>query len=324
MTENEATKNTRDAPRNGSHGIGLALGGGMARGFAHIGVLNVLKRHNIEPSIVAGTSIGAVVGGCYLTNQLNEFTDWALSLNRLTILSYLDFRIRSAGMIGGNKLTRMLEDHFRDINIEDLPHPFITIAADLVTGHEVWIRKGSVVEAMRASFALPGVFPPVERNHRLLVDGALINPLPISACQAMGARLTIAVDLHADIMGKAVKPGQNYQTVAGFDMFDEDDVPKRAVEKLNTSMARRLFRREENSPSLFGVMVSALGIMQDRLTRSKLAADPPDIHIKPKIGHIGMLEFERAQELIELGEEAALAVIDDIRDAARVLLPPGP
>ncbi|MDB2682646.1 patatin-like phospholipase family protein [Alphaproteobacteria bacterium] len=323
MSENEGPKDIKDeVPQNGS-GIGLALGGGMARGFAHIGVLNVLRRHNIEPSIVAGTSIGAVVGGCYLAHKLNELTDWALSLNRLTILSYLDFRIRSAGMIGGNRLTKMLEENFADMDIADLPHPFITIAADLVTGHEVWIREGALIDAMRASFALPGVFPPVERNHRLLVDGALINPVPVSACQAMGARMTIGVDLHADIMGKAVKPGQKYPTVAGFDVFDDDKVASKAKEKMNTSTARRLFRREDkSSPSLFGVMVSALGIMQDRLTRSRLAGDPPDIHIKPKIGHIGLLEFERAEELIQLGEDAALASIEDIRDAARVLLPP--
>lgn len=322
MSENEGRKSILNGDHRNNPGIGLALGGGMARGFAHIGVLNVLRRHNIEPGIVAGTSIGAVVAGCYLANRLNEFTDWALSLNRLTILSYLDFRIRSAGMIGGNKLSNLLENHFGDMIIEDLPKPLITIAADLVTGHEVWIRKGPLVEAMRASFALPGVFPPVERNGRLLVDGALINPCPVAPCQAMGARLTIAVDLHADIMGKATKPGNKFPTVAGFDVFDENDVPQRAQEKIKSSgMARRLFRREENSPSLFGVMVSSLSIMQDRLTRSRMAGDPPDIHIKPKIGHIGMLEFEKAEELIALGEDAALRVIDDIRDAAQMLLP---
>jgi len=323
MSENEDINGNNIPVEAAGSGIGIALGGGMARGFAHIGVLNTLRRHGIEPSIVAGTSIGAVVGGCYVTQKLNEFTDWALSLNRLTILSYLDFRIRSAGMIGGNRLIKMLNENFEDVNVEDLPYPFIAIGADLLTGHEVWLRKGPLVEAMQASFALPGVFPPVERNHRFLVDGALVNPVPVSACRSLGARMTIGVDLHGDIMGKSAKPGQNYQTVAGFDMFDENDISSKNKGKINTSMARRLFRREDkSSPSLFGVMVSALNIMQDRLTRSRLAGDPPDIHIKPKIGHIGLLEFERAEELIALGEEAALDVIDDIRDAARVLLPP--
>lgn len=311
-------------PNNGTGrttGVALALGGGMARGFAHIGVLNVFDRYGIKPSIVAGTSIGAVVGAAYLTGKLREFEEWALSLNRFKILSYLDFRVRSAGMIGGKKLETLLRDHFSDVLIEDLPCPFLTVAADLVTGHEVWIRKGSVIEAMMASFALPGVFAPVERNHRFLIDGALVNPVPVSACQAMGARMTIGVDLHADIIGKAAKPGQNYQTVAGFDLFNEKDVPLEEQRKVTSGLARRLFRRQEDGPSLFGVMISALGIMQDRMTRSRLAGDPPDIHIKPQIGHIGLLEFEKASELIAEGEAAALRAMPDIKAAMEVFLP---
>jgi NTE family protein len=301
-------------------GIGLALGGGLARGFAHIGVLNVLQRHGIRPSIVTGTSIGSVVGACYLAGKLREFEDWACSLNRMNILSYLDFRVRSAGMIGGARLKTLLEFHFKDMQIEDLPSPFIAIAADLLTGHEVWLRKGNLAEALRASFSLPGVFPPVERNHRWLVDGALVNPLPIAPAQAMGARMTIAVDLNADIIGKAAKPGQSFQTVAGFDMFNDRDVPPEEQKKISSGLTRRLFSRQENSPSLFGTMVSALGIMQDRLTRARIAGDPPDIHIKPKIGDIGLLEFEKAEELIARGEDAAVKAIPDIKDAMRVLL----
>lgn len=306
---------------NFQHGIGLALGGGLARGFAHIGVLNVLNRHGIRPSIVTGTSIGSVVGACYLAGKLREFEDWACSLNRMNILSYLDFRVRSAGMIGGSKLKTLLEYHFKDTQIEDLPYPFIAIAADLMTGHEVWLRKGNLAEALRASFSLPGVFPPVERNHRWLVDGALVNPLPIAPAQAMGARMTIAVDLNADIIGKAGKPGQTFQTVAGFDMFNDKDVPREEQKKISSGLTRRLFSRQENSPSLFGAMVSALGIMQDRLTRARIAGDPPDIHIKPKIGDIGLLEFEKAEELIARGEDAAVKAIPDIKDAMRILLP---
>lgn len=306
-----------------SPGIGLALGSGMARGFAHIGVLKVLAKHGIYPGIVAGTSIGALVGGAYLAGKLDVLEDWVLSLNRFKIFSYLDFRVRSAGLIGGEKLIKILKEHFDDIKIEDLPHPFVAIASDLATGHEVWLRKGNFIDAMRASFALPGVFPPVERSHRFLVDGALVNPVPVSVCQALGSRLTIAVDLNADLMGKTIKPGQAYQTVAGFDIFNDQDVP-REDQKIfkSSSIGRRLFRREENSPSLFGVMVSALGIIQDRLTRSRLAGDPPDVHIKPQIGHIGMLEFEKADELVRLGEEAAERAMPEILAAIRVLLPP--
>lgn len=302
-------------------GIGLSLGSGMARGFAHIGVINCLMRHGIQPSIVTGTSMGAVVGACYIAGRLTTLEEWATSLNRMKILSYLDLRVRSAGMMGGKRLKKLLYSHFQDMNIEDLPHPFIAIAADLVTGHEVWLRKGSLIEAMSASFALPGVFPPVNRNGRLLVDGALVNPVPIAPAQAMGARMTIGVDLNTDIIGKASKPGQTYQTIAGFDVFDDKDVPKEEQQKFKSGMGRRLFSRKKDSPSLFGVMVSALGIMQDRMTRSRLAGDPPDIHIKPQIGHIGLLEFEKAEELIALGEEAAEKSIPEIKDAMKLFLP---
>ncbi|MCC6598046.1 MAG: patatin-like phospholipase family protein [Alphaproteobacteria bacterium] len=311
--------NTTDFPK----GIGLALGGGMARGFAHIGVLNVLQRHGIRPSIVTGTSIGSVVGACYLAGRLGAFEEWACSLNRTRILSYLDFRVRSAGMIGGNRLRTLLRENFSDMNIEDLPHPFVAIAADLRTGHEVWLRKGNLIDAMMASFSLPGVFPPIEHNHRLLVDGALVNPLPVAPAQALGARMTIAVDLNADIFGKAAKPGQAYQTITGFDLFNDRDVSPEDQKKYTSSMTKRLFKRQENSPSLFGVMVSALGIMQDRLTRARIAGDPPDIHIKPKIGDIGLLEFEKAEELIARGEDAAVKALPEIKEAMQVFLPPG-
>ena len=305
-----------------SNGIGLALGGGMARGFAHIGVIKTLEKYGIRPTVITGTSIGAVVGAAYLAGKMDELEAWARALNRLRILSYLDLRVRSAGLIGGRKLNALLHQNFGDLTFDDLPHSFTVVAADLANGHEVWINQGNIVDAVRASFALPGVFPPVEWNGRNLVDGALVNPCPISVCQAQGARMTIAVDLHADMIGKAIKPGNNFQTVAGFDLFDEEDVPKDKQEPfLNNPLSQKLFKREPAHPSLFGVMVSALGIMQDRLTRSRLAGDPPDVHIKPQLGHIGMLEFEKAEDLIKLGVEATERVMPEIRAGINLFLP---
>lgn len=305
----------------GQPDLALALGGGMARGFAHIGVLKTLNRHGIYPSLIAGTSIGSVVGGCYLAGKLDELEEWALSLNRFKIFSYLDIRVRSAGLVGGKRLKETLHQHFANMTFEDLSQPLVCIATDLATGHEVWLRKGDIIEAMSASFALPGVFPPVHYDDRQLVDGALVNPCPISPCQALGARMTIAVDLNTDLIGKAAKPGTNYQTVAGFDIYNKDDVSEDDQKQFfSSSVSKRLFRREDNNPSLFGVMVSALGILQDRLTRSRLAGEPPDIHIKPPIGHIGLLEFEKASELIALGEEATEKLIPDIKAAMCVLL----
>jgi len=301
--------------------IGIALGSGMARGFAHIGILKGLTKHGIRPHIVAGTSIGAVVGGCYLAGKLDQLEEWALSLNRRKIFNYLDFRVRSAGLIGGSRLDDLMRDHFSDMIIEDLPNPFVAIATDLLTGHEVWLRKGSFIDAVRASFALPGVFPPVELNNRNLIDGALVNPVPVSACLALGSRMTIAVDLNSDMIGKAAKPGAAYQTVLGFDIFNENEVTPEDQRRFSGAITKRLFRRESNSPSLFGVMVSSLNIIQDRLTRSRLAGDPPDVHLRPRIGHIGLLEFERAQEMIKEGEDCVERALPRLEAAMEVLLP---
>ncbi len=300
--------------------IGLALGGGLSRGFAHIGVIRALRRHGIKPDVISGTSIGAVVGGCYLARKLDEFEEWALGLSREGLFSYMDLKMRSPSIIGGEKFKIALAEHLKDIQIENLPHPFIAIATDLATGHEVWIRRGSLVEAMNASFALPGIFPPKQINGRNLIDGALVNPVPVSACRALGARMVIAVDLNTDLISKARSPGKNYQNVMGFDIFG--DQGKQSHNPFNASnIARRLFRRENDQPSLFGVMFSTLNIVLDRITRSRLAGDPPDIHIKPLIGHIGLLEFERAGELIKEGENAVERILPDIKAAVRALLP---
>lgn len=305
-----------------TNGIGIALGGGLARGLAHIGVFKALIKHGINPEIVSGTSIGAVVGGCYLANKLDAIEEWALSLNRKRILSYLDFKVKSSGVIGGKRLHKLLKVHFKDLTIEDLNHPYVAVATNLLTGHEVWLQSGDLIEAMSASFALPGVFPPVERNDRFLIDGALVNPVPVAPCQAMGARLTIAVNLHADLIAKAAHAGKRYQTVAGFDLFDKQDVPEEEQKKYKSAMTTRLFRRpDDEAPSMFGVLFSALNIMQDRLTRLRSASDPADIYINPQIGHIGVAEFERARDLIGEGESAATKVIPLIKEAMPILLP---
>lgn len=299
--------------------IGLALGSGLARGFAHLGVIRALKRHGIEPTIISGTSMGALVGGAYLANRLDQVEDWACSLTKFRVLSYLDFKVRASGLIGGNKLTRLMEDNFGDIKVEDLPNPFIAITADLVTGHEVWLKRGRLVDVMRASFSLPGIFPPVFMNNRWLIDGALVNPVPVSACAASGARMTIAVNVSGDIIGKAKRPGDSIPTIAGFDLLNFDG-PAELNEGKKAGLVRRIFRRENQSgPSIFGVMVSSLNIVQDRLARSRLAGDPPDVLIVPRIGHIGLMEFDRAEELIEEGEAAVERALPDIKAAYSVL-----
>ena len=308
---------TGNGKRNSWHPkIGLALGGGVARGFAHIGALRALNKAGIFPDIIAGTSIGAVVGAAYLAGKLDVMEDWARGLNRFRILSYLDFRVRSAGLINGGRLVATLRDHMGKMTIEQLDRPFVAVATDLATGHEVWLRQGSLVEALRASFSLPGVFAPALHEDRWLIDGALVNPVPISACLAMGAQMTIAVNLNADIIGMARRPGTSVPTVAGFDLLDQDH--EVAEQARRTPFLQRFFHREPNHPSLFGVMFSSLNILQDRIARSRLAGDPPDIQVDPRIGHIGLAEFERAAELIDEGAAAVERRLPQILDACGI------
>lgn len=298
--------------------IGIALGSGLARGFAHIGVLRALKRHGIQPTIVSGTSMGALIGGAFLANKLDNVEEWAYSLTKFKVLSYLDFRVKSSGLIGGEKLFKLMGENFGDLRVENLPHPFIAIAADLITGHEVWMRKGPLVDVMRASFSLPGIFPPVSWNGRWLIDGALVNPVPVSACAAAGARMTIAVNVSGDIIGKTKRPGDNIPTIAGFDLMNFEG-PGEVEEAKQKGLIKRVFRRDPGTPSIFGVMVSSLNIVQDRLARSRLAGDPPDVLIVPRIGHVGLMEFDRAEELIEEGEAAVERALPDIKSAYSVL-----
>jgi len=312
--EKGAPAHFSSAPR-----IGIALGSGLARGFAHIGAMRALKRHGIEPTIVAGTSMGALIGGAYLANRLDEVEEWAYKLTKFKVLSYLDFRVKSSGLIGGERLFKIMTNTFGDMKIEDLPHPFISIAADLATGHEVWMRKGKLTDTMRASFSVPGIFPPVFMDNRWLVDGAPVNPVPVSALTASGARMTIAISVSGDIIGKAKRPGEKIPTIAGFDLMSFSGPQQVEEAKKESGLVSRMFRREKDAPSLFGVMVSSLNIVQDRLARSRLAGDPPDVLIVPRIGHIGLMEFDRAEELISEGEAAVERAMPDIKAAYTVL-----
>ncbi|HEY9538836.1 MAG TPA: patatin-like phospholipase family protein [Kiloniellaceae bacterium] len=299
--------------------IGLALGSGAARGWAHLGVIRALARHGIEPDVIVGTSIGAVVGGVHLAGKADALEAWARTLTRLRMISYMDFRVRAGGMIGGRHLIDALRQNVGEIRIEELGIPFVAVATDLVTGHEVWLREGDLVNAIRTSFSLPGVFEPVQHQDRWLVDGALVNPVPVSVCRALGVQMVIAVNLNADILGKERRIGSAVPTVAGFDLLNElneheDEVKRGTI----GSLARRLFRREPTHPSMFGVMISSLGIVQDRISRSRLAGEPPDVHITPRLGTIGLFEFDRADEIIAEGEAAVERVLPDLNDAISI------
>jgi NTE family protein len=273
--------------------IALALGGGAARGWAHIGVLRALDEAGIEVGMIAGTSIGALVGGCYLAGKLNELEDFARSLTMRRIASLLDLTIGGSGLFGGMRLTKRMQEHLEGLTIEDLDRPFVAVAAEVNTGHEVWIANGSLITALRASYALPGIFEPVRSNNRTLVDGALVNPVPVSVCRSYEQPLVVAVNLHYDLYGRS------------------------AVVKHNAVLSATEIQRQAEAPytkmGMTGVMVQAFNIIQDRISRARLAGDPPDLALHPRLSDIGLSEFHRAGEAIERGYEETSARLTEIR-----------
>ncbi|MDA0261832.1 MAG: patatin-like phospholipase family protein [Proteobacteria bacterium] len=302
--------------------IGLALGSGAGRGWAHIGVVRALAKAGIDPDIVCGTSIGALVGGVYLAGQLDALESWAQGLNKLNILRYLDFRVAGGGLIGGDRLVTLLDETLGALTVEELKVPFAAVAADLRTGHEIWLTKGRLVDALRASFALPGLFRPHRVDGSWLVDGALVNPVPVSVCRAFGATMVIAVNLNADIIGKHRRRKDGALSAQDEDGFLDDDTFAEigaTGAKIRRSLIGQLFRGSDRTPSVFNVMVQSLNIIQDRLSRSRLAGDPPDVSVTPRLGHIGLLEFDRAEEEIAEGEAAIERALPSIREAIDIL-----
>jgi NTE family protein len=307
--------------------IGLALGGGAARGFAHIGIVNTLIAYGIVPDIVVGTSMGGVVGGAYAAGRLDRLEAWARNLQPRNVLSYLDIRLNGSGLIGGTKLAAEIETTLGEYRIEDLPVKFATVATEVRTGHEIWLTHGSMVDAMRASYALPGIFSPVLIGDRWLVDGALVNPVPVSAARALGAEIVIAANLSSDVFTHSTTIFSHGSTADPSVSVAAETVPepppKRGLGKFFS--AERTMKREffggDGRPGISTVMVDAFNIMQDRITRARLAGDPPDLLITPRVGQIGFFDFHRADDLIAHGARAAERAIDSIQEAIGILAP---
>jgi NTE family protein len=268
----------------------------------------------IQPDIIAGTSIGAVVGGCYVAGLLDDIEDFARSLNKRRILGYLDFNFAGTGLITGQRLCERLEKHFGDRTFEGLDHRFIAVATEIGSGHEVWLSHGRLVDAVRASYALPGVFRPVKIDGRWLFDGALVNPIPVSVCRALGARYVIAVNLNIDISSRGTSAVSLDHQGKTPEMTDAEPAP---VTGKNGVAVRRLLQRQvlgkgDDVPGISTVMMDALNIVQDRIARSRLAGDPPDAMISPRLHGFNLFDFHRADELIERGEAAARREIEDL------------
>jgi NTE family protein len=305
--------------------IGLALGGGAARGLAHIGIVRTLVAHGIIPDIVVGTSIGAVVGGAYAAGHLDTLEQWARRLQPRNILGYLDIRLNGSGLIGGAKLAAQLEAAMGQALIEDLPVKFAAVATEVRTGHEIWLTHGRIVDGLRASYALPGIFSPVLVGDRWLVDGALVNPVPVSAARAFGAEIVIAANLSSDIFAHGTTI-YSHGPSADVTVVPEPEPPKRGLGKFFS--AERTMKREffgsGGRPGISSVMVDAFNIIQDRITRARLAGDPPDLLISPRVGEIGWFDFHRADDLIAHGVRAAERAIESIQESIHILAPPSP
>lgn len=298
--------------------IGIALGGGSARGWAHIGVLRVLAEAGLEIDVIAGTSIGAVAGACFVTGRLDALHNFATGLTRRSVFGFMDLNFGGSGLITGQRLGARLERHLSEYRIEELPRSFVAVATELGTGHEVWLSKGSLVDALKASYALPGIFKPVKVDGRWLIDGALVNPVPVSVCRALGARFVIAVNLSSDVYSRGtVIPDQAAIAQNG-------DLPDEAMQLDNGRSAVRLLQRQllgrrDGAPGISSVMMDAINITQDRIARSRLAGDPPDVTITPRVGSIRPFDFHRAEEAIQEGTEAAHRHLSDILNSVRSL-----
>lgn len=293
--------------------IGVALGGGLARGWAHIGVLKALETAGIRPDVVAGTSIGAVAGGCYLSGKLDLLEDFARSLTRRKVFGFLDFNLAGTGLISGDKLYDLLNLHLGHQQIEALDRKFTAVATEIGTGHEIWLSRGGLIDAMRASYALPGIFKPIKLDGRWLFDGAIVNPVPVSVCRAMGASVVIAVNLQHDVFGKGTvlvdsRP-DGMGEVALPPLKDEAGAKGGALRLLH----RQFFGQGNDTPGISTVMMEAFNITQDRIARSRLAGDPPDFTISPRLGAFSAFDFHRADEMIAAGAAATERALADIR-----------
>lgn len=287
--------------------LALVLGSGSARGWAHIGVVKTLERAGIHPDIVCGTSIGALVGAAYAAGELERFEQWVRSLSLRDVVSLMDFHL-NGGMLKGERLMGFFQRHFLDCPIEALNFPFAAVATDLYTGQEVWLKEGSTIDAVRASIALPGLFSPVWMQERLLVDGGLVNPVPVSLARAMDADIVLAVDLNTDILGRHLGSPTEQKVRSTVGSAWRARLPEALSAWLPAGG-----NEADPMPSLIDILSSSINIMQVRITRSRMAGDPADAIIAPRLASLGLMDFHRAEHAIEQGIAAAQASLPALR-----------
>ncbi len=272
--------------------VGLALGSGSARGWAHIGVIQALEQMGVRPQVVAGTSIGALVGAVYVAGQLDAFSNWVQKLTAREVFGFLDLSF-SGGFVKGERLFGFFEEQHSNPQIEALDQRYVSVCTEMQTGREIWITQGPILPAARASCALPGLFSPVRYESRWMLDGGLVNPVPVSACRALGAEVVIAVNLNAQLVGSHFSRAVTSDAEAGTEAGNGRSWWQKAAGYLSSGSA--------DAPNVFDVMATSVNILQDRVTRSRMAGDPPELTLVPLLEDFALMDFHRAPEAIAEG-----------------------
>lgn len=295
--------------------VGLALGSGSARGWSHIGVLRALHDLGITPTIVTGSSTGSLVAAAHASNQLDALETWARSLTKIDVWRLLDATFTGGGVMRGNRLMRTVGEHLEDRAIETMSRRFGAVAVDLDGGKEVWIQTGSMLDAVRASSGLPGLFTPTRHEGRWLVDGGVVNPVPVSLCRALGADYVIAVNLNRTV-GKSDAPRPSSDM--GMDQQDSEtsnegtELFARWSGLLENFVSSMRTVRQPSEPGMIEVIYTTINIMQDQISRSRMTGDPPDLIVAPRLGDFHLMDFHRAAEAIELGRAAVERVASEL------------
>jgi len=303
----------------------LVLGGGAARGWAHLGVIRALTEREIPIDFVAGTSIGALVGAVYAAGNIDSFLADVLTIDWKRVLGYLDFVFPRSGLIDGRKINTFIRKHVSASRFADLPLPFCSVATDMFTGREIVQCQGDLIQAVRASIAIPGIFTPVEQGELFLIDGGLVNPVPVSVARENGADFVIAVDLNHEFRNRNKKNGQGAgkgnpaAKVASPSPVAVTPGTNRLIAELNKRLAGlrlaasqqfKQFLNRDDRPNIYEVLAASINIIESRITAARLVESPPDLLIQPKLAHIHLLGFDRAEEAIDRGYQAAKASLE--------------
>jgi NTE family protein len=290
--------------------VGLVLGSGSSRGWAHIGVIEALEEENVPIDYIAGCSIGSYVGAIYASGSLQSLKEFVLRMDGKKVFSYFDIVFPRAGFLNGTKrLKELYSMHTDAADFSDLKIPLMVVATDLETGKKVVLKSGSILHALRATMSIPGLFAPVKVKDRWLVDGGLVDPVPVGVARALEADVVIAVDLNSGIVSGKKRTRQSRRAAKKTD--DPQAYKSELFKKLSAyyetaginvaDKINEMLRRESSVPDIIETVMTSINIMQERITLINLAVEPPDVLIQPHLGQLKMMDFDQVEHTIEEG-----------------------